>query len=136
MFSIGSTKKALSVSGPETEMKLKPSWLNSLPSAPGSTPCSADPSDATDTDVRSRAWKAPAGIDSHDKLIPERSDTHMTTEAAKAAKAKYDSKTARYFSLKLNRNTDKDLIEHLDRQENIQGYLKRLIWEDMKTAHS
>lgn len=60
----------------------------------------------------------------------------MTTEAAKAAKAKYDAKTARYFSLKLNRNTDNELIEHLEHQESIQTYLKCLIREDMKkTAH-
>ena len=60
----------------------------------------------------------------------------MTTEAAKAAKAKYDAKTARYFSLKLNRNTDKDIIEILEQQESIQAYLKKLIREDMKrTAH-
>jgi len=56
----------------------------------------------------------------------------MTTEAAKAAKAKYDAKTARYFSLKLNRNTDKDIIERLEKEPSIQGYLKQLIREDMK----
>lgn len=59
----------------------------------------------------------------------------MTTEAAKAAKAKYDAKTAQYFSLKLNRNTDKDIIDQLEavkETEKIQTYLKRLIREDMK----
>ena len=56
----------------------------------------------------------------------------MTTDAAKAAKAKYDAKTAKYLSLKLNRNTDGDIIQHLEQIENIQGYLKRLIREDMK----
>ena len=56
----------------------------------------------------------------------------MTTEADKAAKARYDAKTARYFSLKLNRNTDSELIAHLEAQESIQAYLKRLIREDMK----
>lgn len=56
----------------------------------------------------------------------------MTTEAAKAAKARYDAKTAKYISLKLNSNTDKDLIEHLAKQEKIQTYLKRLIREDMQ----
>ena len=56
----------------------------------------------------------------------------MTTEAAKAAKARYDSKTARYFSLKLNLNTDRDIIDRLDKEESVQGYLKRLIREDMK----
>ena len=60
----------------------------------------------------------------------------MTTEAAKAAKARYDAKTAKYISMKLNKNTDKDLIEHLDKQSNKQEYLKKLIREDMKkTAH-
>ena len=56
----------------------------------------------------------------------------MTSEAKKASKAKYDAKTARYISLKLNRNTDADIIDLLAKQENIQGYLKRLIREDMK----
>lgn len=56
----------------------------------------------------------------------------MTTEAAKAAKARYDAKTARYVSLKLNTNTDRDLINHLEHQQNIQGYLKSLIRNDMK----
>ena len=61
----------------------------------------------------------------------------MTSEAAKASKAKYDARTARYFSLKLNRNTDRDLIEYLERQESIQAYIKKLIREDMeKTAQS
>lgn len=61
----------------------------------------------------------------------------MTTEAAKAAKAKYDAKTAKYISLKLNRNTDREIIDRLEDQENVQAYLKRLILEDMKkeTAH-
>lgn len=63
----------------------------------------------------------------------------MTTEAAKAAKARYDSRTARYISLKLNSKTDADIIQQLEKlkpTEGIQGYLKRLIREDMKkTAH-
>ena len=61
----------------------------------------------------------------------------MTTEAAKAAKAKYDAKTAKYYSMKLNQNTDRDMIEYLEKQGSIQTYLKRLIREDMKkTAHN
>ena len=43
-----------------------------------------------------------------------------------------DRKNARWFSLKLSRNTDKEIIEHLEQQENIQGYIKRLILEDMR----
>lgn len=43
-----------------------------------------------------------------------------------------DKKNARYFSLKFSRNTDRELIEHLEAQESIQAYIKRLIREDMK----
>lgn len=56
----------------------------------------------------------------------------MTTEAAKAAKAKYDAKTARYYSLKLNMNTDQELIKRLEQQESVQAYIKRLIREDIE----
>lgn len=56
----------------------------------------------------------------------------MTSEAKKAAKARYDAKTAKHISLKLNKNTDADMIEFLEKQEKIQTYLKRLIREDMK----
>lgn len=60
----------------------------------------------------------------------------MTTEAAKAAKARYDAKTARYFSLKLNQNTDKELIEKLESQESIQAYLKQLIRNDIEKGEN
>ena len=42
-----------------------------------------------------------------------------------------DQKTSRFFGLKLNRNTDAELIQQLENQQNIQEYLKRLIREDM-----
>ena len=58
----------------------------------------------------------------------------MTTEAQKTAQAKYDAKTAKYYSMKLNQNTDRDMIEHLEQQESFQAYIKRLIREDMKEA--
>lgn len=43
-----------------------------------------------------------------------------------------DQKNARFFGLKLSRNTDSEMIEHLERQESIQAYLKHLIRENMK----
>ena len=43
-----------------------------------------------------------------------------------------DRKNTRFFGLKLSKNTDKDLIDRLEAQPNIQEYLKRLIREDMK----
>lgn len=56
----------------------------------------------------------------------------MTTEAAKAAKARYDAKTAKYYSLKLNTNTDSELIQWLEQQPSVQGYIKELIRQDMQ----
>ena len=56
----------------------------------------------------------------------------MTTEAAKAAKARYDAKTAKFISIKLNRNTDQEIIEFLDRQENKQGVIKQALLDYMK----
>lgn len=60
----------------------------------------------------------------------------MTTEAAKAAKARYDAKTARYVSMKLNSNTDKDIIERLEKEASIQAYLKKLIREDIERSET
>lgn len=60
----------------------------------------------------------------------------MTTEAKKSAKARYDAKTARYISLKLNSNTDREIIHHLEKQQNVQGYLKELIRADMAGGES
>lgn len=56
----------------------------------------------------------------------------MVSEAKKAAKARYDAKTAKYISLKLNVNTDADLIDLLQRQENVQGFIKDLIRKELK----
>lgn len=55
----------------------------------------------------------------------------MTTDAQRAASAKYDRTNTRQVSIKLNVNTDKAILEHLAAQPNVQGYIKRLIIEDM-----
>lgn len=49
----------------------------------------------------------------------------------------YDRENTRRINLKLNNKTDADIIQHLEAMKNgegIQGYLKRLIREDMKKA--
>ena len=56
----------------------------------------------------------------------------MTSEAKKAAKARYDAKTAKKYGLKLNVNTDAELIAKLASVPNVQGYLKELIRQDIK----
>ena len=53
----------------------------------------------------------------------------MVSEAKKTAKAKYDQRTAVYVSLKLNRNTDADIIEILEAAENKQALIKQALRE-------
>lgn len=43
-----------------------------------------------------------------------------------------DKKNARFYGLKLSKSTDSKLIEWLDSQPSIQGYLKELIRQDME----
>lgn len=44
---------------------------------------------------------------------------------------KYIKENMRRYALNLNRNTDVDILEYLEGRDNVQGYLKRLIREDM-----
>lgn len=47
------------------------------------------------------------------------------------AQARYNAKTRRRYVLNLNTNTDPDILEHLEKLDNVQGYLKQLIRDDM-----
>ena len=49
------------------------------------------------------------------------------TEAQKRASKKYDANNTRTFTIKLNYNTDADMISYLESVENVQGFLKELI---------
>lgn len=53
----------------------------------------------------------------------------MVSEAKTKAKAAYDQRTAVYVSLKLNRNTDADIIEILEAVENKQALIKQALRE-------
>ena len=55
----------------------------------------------------------------------------MTTEAQKAAVAKYDKENTIRLSLKLNKTTDADILEKLEHVESKQGYIKELIRRDL-----
>ena len=58
----------------------------------------------------------------------------MTTEAQKRAQKKYDEASKdkwRMIHLKLNKDTDADIIEKLENSNNIQGYIKELIRADI-----
>ena len=56
----------------------------------------------------------------------------MTTEAQKRAVRKYDKTHTKQFLLKLNLQTDSDIIEHFERLDNVQGYIKELVRRDIK----
>lgn len=55
----------------------------------------------------------------------------MVTESQKRASKKYDAEHTKTIKMKLNKNTDKDILQWLELQENKQGYLKGLIRKDM-----
>lgn len=45
---------------------------------------------------------------------------------------RYQDKAIRRFSVKVNRFTEPDILEKLEEQESFQGYIKRLIREDIE----
>nr|DAS37231.1 MAG TPA: hypothetical protein [Caudoviricetes sp.] len=51
----------------------------------------------------------------------------MTTKAQSRASAKYDKAHTKGVYLKLNLETDKDIIEYLKDVDNVQGLIKELI---------
>lgn len=55
------------------------------------------------------------------------------TPAEKRAKAKYDDNNTVQVKLKLNKNTDKDILEALEKSGNKQGYIKKLIRADLQS---
>ncbi len=57
----------------------------------------------------------------------------MATEARRRAVAKYDKTHTKMYAIKLNLETDADIIEKLDSVENKQAYIKALIRADMDT---
>ena len=46
--------------------------------------------------------------------------------------AKYEKENLRQIRLKINRKTEPELLEWIEKKDNIQGYIKRLIMEDME----
>ena len=59
----------------------------------------------------------------------------MVSDAQKRASKKYDANNTIQFHLKLNKNTDIDIINHLELVSDLpggkQGYIKRLIRNDI-----
>lgn len=55
-----------------------------------------------------------------------------TSEAQLKAIRKYDAQNTKQLHFKLNLKTDADILDWLEKQENVQGYIKQLIRQDMK----
>lgn len=55
----------------------------------------------------------------------------ITRKSQLKASHKYDKKTYRQFLVKINKNTEKDLIDKLDAQASKNGYIKSLIKKDI-----
>lgn len=55
----------------------------------------------------------------------------MRSEAQKRAQTKYAKEHCVQVNLKLNKSTDKDILDKLKAVENKQGYIKDLIRLDM-----
>ena len=54
------------------------------------------------------------------------------TDAKRKAIKKYDSANTVQVHLKLNKNTDADIIEWIGQQDNVQGRIKQMIRKAMR----
>lgn len=67
-------------------------------------------------------------------IIENRQTSDKLSDAKRKTNMAYDKGHTKLIGMKLNLKTDADILEHLAKQDNIQGYLKSLIREDMKKA--
>lgn len=58
----------------------------------------------------------------------------MASEAQKRASARYDAKNTIQFKMKLNKTTEKDIIDRLNEVEHKVSYVKSLIRDDIKKS--
>ena len=57
----------------------------------------------------------------------------MATEAQIRANNKFNKANTKMVSLRLNYNTDADIIQKLDEVDSKMGYIKELIRKDLQT---
>lgn len=58
-------------------------------------------------------------------------DTSKYQQSRAAARRRYDQEHTRKYTMKVNTRTEYDIFSQLSQQENVQGYIKRLIREDI-----
>lgn len=66
-----------------------------------------------------------------DNMIRYYLDTTYANAQSKAS-VKYDKRNTKSFSLKLNKNTDADILEKFEECGNVSQYLKQLVRQDIK----
>ncbi len=57
----------------------------------------------------------------------------MTSEAQKRADLRYKKRHTKQFCIRFFEG-DSEVWEHLQKQQNKQGYIKHLIWEDIQSG--
>lgn len=60
----------------------------------------------------------------------------MATAAQVAATAKYIKNHMRRFTIQFHKDNEADVIEHLEKQENVTQYIKGLIRADMEAKRN
>lgn len=58
----------------------------------------------------------------------------MQRSSERTASAKYHASHIKRLPVNLNDRTDQDIIQHLQSVDNVQGYIKTLIREDIATS--
>ena len=57
---------------------------------------------------------------------------YKTSEAQRKAAAKYKKANIKNYNFQVNRTTEKDLLDHMERQTNKSDYIKSLVRLDME----
>lgn len=55
-----------------------------------------------------------------------------TSKAQLKASAKYNKMNTKNFPIKVNKKTEKDIYDYLEKIGNVNGYIKNLIKEDIE----
>lgn len=56
------------------------------------------------------------------------------TEAQRKASKKYNEKNTNLYSVKVNLRTEKDIYDKLESVDNVNGYIKQLIRNDIENS--
>lgn len=68
--------------------------------------------------------------------MPPKYTAEEARRAQNQAKARYDAVNTKHIGVKFNVKTDADIIARIQQEESVQGYIKRLIREDIARSAS